>query len=275
VHLGDAPVSPATKRTLPPLPGHGHTLTELRDWLTTALAPPPGYLVTAFERAGRLRPDPCTLTLDAPGGGRVTYRWSEQRELWSASGLRASVYAQCDGLLRVPPLSKAELEDVWAALCMLAQVLVDQDDRDETREWLGGFLAVAEVLNGVTLAPTGRADALAALRGRGQFTRRAAMEMGDPTVDPRALLRPVVLIDSADAARWVRAGELATYLRHVVGVTIAQTTLDARVGEIGGKRERMERRTGGTRHPAIVLYRLPEDDGEEPDGADEARERGE
>jgi hypothetical protein len=226
-----------------------------------------------FERAGRMRGDPCKLTLEAPGGGRVSYRWNEQRDLWSAASLRASVYSQCDGHLRVPALSKAELEDIWAALCSLAQVLVDQDERDETREWLGGFLAVAEPLNGVTLTPAGATDAVAALRARGQFTRRAAMEMGDPAVDPRKLFRPVVVIDSADASQWVRSGELATYVRHVVGVTpLAQTTLDSRMAEIGGKRKLMERRTGDGRHPAFVLYRLPDDDEDDPDGANEAPE---
>jgi hypothetical protein len=256
-------MTPVTKRVLPSLPGHGATLGELREWLTKALAPPPGYLVVEFERAGRLRGDPCKLTLDAPGGGRVSFRWHEQRELWSAGSIRASVYSQCDGLLRVPALTKPELEDIWAALCMLAQVLVDQDDRDETREWLAGFMAAAEPENGITLTPAGRDDALAALRARKQFTRRAALEMSDPTIDPRIPARPVVVVDSADKSRWVRAGELATYVRHVIGVTpLAQSTLDARIAEIDGQRERIEIRRGGW-HPKVVLYRLPRDQGGE------------
>jgi hypothetical protein len=251
-------MSPATKRVLPALPGHGATLGELRDWLTAALSPPPGYGVNDFERAGRLRGDPCKLTLSAPGGGEVWFRWNEQRELWSAGSLRASVYAQCDGLLRVPNLSRAELEDVWAALCMLAQVLVDQDDRDEMREWLVGFVAAGSNLNGITFTPAGRANALAVLRKRDRFTRRAAVELSDPMADPLHLIRPVVVIDSEDSTRWVCALELATYLRHVVGVTIAQPTLDARVGEIGGSRERYEAQLLHG-HVALVLYRLPGD----------------
>jgi hypothetical protein len=257
-------MSPATKRVLPPLPGHGATLGELRDWLTEALAPAPGYRVIEFERAGRHRADPCKLTLDAPGGGRVSFRWNEQRELWSAGSIRATFYAQCDGQLRVPALSKGELEDIWAALCSLAQVLVDQDERDETCEWVAGFIAAAETENGITFTPAGRADAVAALCCRKQFTRRAALELSDPTIDPRIPARPVVVIDTVDSSRWVRAGELATYVRHVIGATpLAQGTLDARIGEIGGRREFIEIRRGGW-HPKVVLYRFPEDqDGEE------------
>ena len=67
------------------------------------------------------------------------------------------------------------------------------------------------------------------------------------------------MADSADSSRWVRVGELATYVRHLIGVSIAQGTLDARVGEIGGERQRIEvRRADG--HAAMVLYRLPNGD---------------
>jgi hypothetical protein len=258
-------MSPATRRILSGLPGHGATLGEVRDWLTAALGPPPGYAVAEFTRAGRQRGDPCRLTLEAPGGGRVSFRWNEQRELASASSLRASLYSQCDGLLRMASLSKAELEDVWAALCSLALVLTEQDERDEMAEWLAGFLAVADPLTGYTLTPAGRPDALAAIRERTRFTRRTALELSDPQIDPSTVAHPTVVVDRADGSRWIRASELATYVRHVIGVGIAQGTLDARIGEIDARRVPIEVRVGKW-HPKLVLYQLPED-GPDTEGA--------
>jgi hypothetical protein len=244
-----------SKRQLSPLPGHGAVVEAFCDWLTKAVAPPPGWRVHAFVRAGRQRKDPATLIL-AKGGQLRHFRFAEQRDLSVPGSMRASVYAACDGFCRMPALGKPELEDVWAALCSLAQVLADQDDRDEAREWVEGCMAIAQSVNGITFEPSGRYDALQFLRRRPVFTRRAAFELGDPSVPPDKIVRPALVIDNA-GPYWLRALELATYVRHVVGVHTSQSTLDARVAEVGVGREHFEVRRG-KEHPELVLYRLSE-----------------
>src|SRR4051812_37657875 len=102
------PLASKSKRRLGELPDHGTGLREVREWLTTAIGPRPGYRVEEFIRAGRQRRDPCTLVLSTPDGGRVRFRFPEQRELSVAGSLRAAVHAYSDGLCHVPALSKAE-----------------------------------------------------------------------------------------------------------------------------------------------------------------------
>ena len=63
------------------------------------------------------------------------------------------------------------------------------------------------------------------------------------------MIRPALVVDNA-GPRWIRSAELATYVRHVVGVgPISQSTLDARVAEVGVERERFEVRRG-RHHPS-------------------------
>lgn len=247
-----------TTRKLPPLPGHGTTLGDLRQWLTTALGPPPGYILQDFTRAGRQKTDPCELVLEAPGGGRVAYRFNEQRELSTPSSLRAAIAAVTDSLCRVPALTRSEQEDIWIGLCALAEVLVQQDDRDEMRDWLEGFLRTAAHINGLTFEPEGQFDALLALQRRRLFTRAAALALSDPNIAPEQKTRPVVVHDGKTSRLWVRAGELATYLRHVVGTgPMPQSALDGRMAEVGADRMYFEKRIE-EKHPHAVLYQLPE-----------------
>ena len=128
------------KRKLADLPGHGTTAERRPCVADPGAQPAAGLEGEGFERAGRQRRDPATLRLRNAEGGQVAYRFTEQRELATAGSLRAAVYAACDGVCRVPSLTKPELEDVWAALCMLGEVLANQDDRDEAREWVEGHV---------------------------------------------------------------------------------------------------------------------------------------
>ena len=117
--LRDEPPKPRAKGTLPYL-DDDLDVEGLRDWLSLAFRPAPGWRVHAFDRAGRQKNDPCTLTL-SNGRERATYRFDNQRDLYSTP--RVAVHSVSDGALRMPHLTATEIEDLWAALTRLGQVL--------------------------------------------------------------------------------------------------------------------------------------------------------
>lgn len=227
----------------------------LRAWLTRALRPPAGWHVEAFERHGRDGREPCTL-LVANGRDHTRYRFKLQRDLMRSP--RMALVSASDGLLDVPHLTAGEVEDVWTALCRLGQVLTEFDETEQTREWVEAFLPATLPLNGYSLVPDTRHDALMAIRGAGTFDRGDAMALVRPGEgDPRYAQRPTRFVDAQTGEQWVRCGETATYLRYVVGVEpLAHSTLTARLSEIGVVAQRFE--DYRPPHPKLALYQLTE-----------------
>ena len=244
------------ERALSWLPAYEAPLSEWRDWLTGALRLTGGLRVEDFIRNGRQRTDGCSLVLTLPDGKRRSFALGEQRHLMALTSQRVTLIGATDGLVRMPALSKAESEDVWAALVTLATVASDQSKDDETREWIERFLGVVQVQTGSTMRPNGRFDALRFLKSRPLFNRWSALTLEDSSVGPERKNRPVLLLDRETGERWVRAAEVATFVRHCVGAPpISQATLDGRMGVIGVKRVVYEVRRDDE-HPRVVLYRL-------------------
>lgn len=248
--------SKRSTRKLDPLPGHDAGTADLRAWLTAALGFPPGWTVWAFERAGSRLTDPATLIVHTAEGTLGEYRFAQQRDLATSGRLRAAMFMECGAVCRLPALTKTELEDVWGVLCMLGRVIAEQDDRDVTLEWLEGLVSLADPVNGISLEdPAARFDAIQYLKARPTFDRLSAALLHDPNVDPRRVVKPALVVDSA-GPYWIRPGELAAYVHHVIGAVEGSGSLTARVGELGVTRHVFEVRRGD-RHPKLVVYRLP------------------
>jgi hypothetical protein len=242
------------KGTLPLLP-RGRDLEQIRAWLTLAFRPGDEYQVDVFERAGRQRTDPCSLTFRS-GRDTATYRWGSQSEL-RGSQLRGNVLGITDAWCDMPRLTESEQDDVWAGLVKLGKVVSEVDDRDEARKWVQQILDAASPLRGFTLVPDGRHDALMALRNHGEFTRPDAEQFKRPS-EENSIRRPVRFVDDKTAEQFIRAGETATFVRHVVGETrLPYSTLRARLAEIGVPAVRFEHHLSP--HPKAVLYQLSED----------------
>lgn len=255
---------PRPKGTLPHLPSRDGALSELREWLTRAFAPPDGYRFEGFERHGRRLSDPAWVTLSSPTGGEVRFRFPEQRALAKPANLRSSVVSITDGLCRMGPVTSPEAQDVWVALCSVAHIAAQQDEVEEFREQLDSFMRVTTPETRYTLEPSGLWDALLGLQAASVFEPRHAKLMASEVDDHHWDRRPIRLIDAKTSVIWVRVLELATYLRHVIGLQLGHGFLDGRMSEIGAVRQTFEARKGNA-HPRLSLYRLPEEPDEETD----------
>ena len=246
---------PRHRGTLPLLPGGGE-IGELEAWLTAAFRPPGGYRLDLFERSGSQRADPCSITF-RNGRDHRTFRFTRQADLMGGQ-LRPTVLGISDGWLRMGHLTGSEVEDVWAGLCIYGRVMTEYDERDETRKWTEMLLDDAAPMAGLTLVPDHRHDALMAMRGRGQFTRTDALTLVRTPGDQRTgLRRPVRFIDAQTSEQWLRAGEVAAYVRYVAGVEpLSHATLRARLHEIGVEGKHFE--DYRPPHPKLTLYGLSE-----------------
>lgn len=242
---------PRPKGKLPHLPD-GPTIDELRGWLTLAFRPPSGFEVAGFERLGRELEHPAVLIV-ANGRESRRFRFKRQRDLSRTP--RMVALAVADGWLAMPHLSAGEVEDVWAALCTLGRVLTEQDEPTQTREWIEALLPATTPLEGHTLVPDGRHDALMAIRAAGEFGKTEALSLvrGGEVDGWRQL--PTRFIDAQTGEHWLRVGETATYIRYVIGVEpLPHSTLRARLHEIGIEGHGFE--DYRPPHPKLQLYRL-------------------
>jgi hypothetical protein len=243
---------PRPKGKLPWLPD-GDNVEELRAWLTMAFRPPQGWSVAGFERNGRNKNDACALVLQ---NGREAKRLRFDRQRDIRTDPRGEVLGVSDGWLKAPHLTPGEIEDVWAALCTLGRVLSEHDEVDEMREAIESMLPATMPLPGYSLVPDGRHDALMALRQAGEFTRPDAEQLRRGT-DERYQQRPIRFVDSQTGEQWLRAGEVATYLRWVLGVEpLSHASLRARLIEIGVVGRYFE--DYRPPHPKLSLYQLTE-----------------
>lgn len=239
--------------------------TYLTGWLTRASRPADkGYRLQTIERLGRDPRDPCVLVF--ANGREEPRRFRVKRQGDLMRNPRMALVSISDGWLDVPHLTPGENEDFWTALCRFAAVLTEEDELDQTREWVEAMLPACMPLNGYTLVPDGRHDALMAIRHAGEFRKPDAMSMVRPAEDQRWQQRPCRFIDSQTGDQWIRQGEAAAYLRWVIGVEpLAHTTLRSRLREIGVVGRRFE--DYRPPHPKLGLYQLTESLIEYVDGA--------
>jgi hypothetical protein len=224
----------------------------LRAWLTRALRPPEGWRVERFDRYGREGREPATLHV-ANGRESRAFRFKQQRDVTRSP--RMTLVSISDGWLKVPHLTAGEIEDLWAALCRLGLVLSEFDEVEQTREWVESYLPATLALNGYSLVPDTRLTALLAIRSAGTFKKGDALAILRPSDDQRFAQRPTRFVDSETGEQWIRPGELATYLRFVIGVEpLAHATLRARLHEVGVVGKHFE--DYRPPHPKLDLYQL-------------------
>jgi hypothetical protein len=255
-------------RGWPKMPPHGAGLATIRDYLTDAAQLPLGYVVHEAERLGQYGSDPMTVTIRTPGDARnIVVRFRNQRDASKPSALRGAFAEATSGASRMKYPKPAEASDFYVVVCALARVTEDSTTADETAAWLVEYLGNADHCGGYTLTGNGVHDALEALRSRQEFTAPQARAWVAGQLAPGD--RWTLFVDSETGEQWVRVGEFATYVRHVIGGVghLGQHTLDALMKEIGSRRrlfvsDRRRRNANGQRvggHPALSLYGVPTD----------------
>lgn len=253
-------------RAWPKMPPHGADLTTIRGYLTQAARLPLGYVVHDAERLGPYGSDPMIVTVRTPGDAHdITIRFRNQRDASKPSALRGAFFEATLGASRMKYPKPAEASDFYGMVCALARVSEDSTTADETAAWVIEYLTNADHLGGYTLTGNGVHDALQALRGRQQFTAPQARTWLSGMLAPGD--RWTLFVDSETSEEWIRVGEFATYVRHVIGGVghLGQHALDALMKEIGSRRclfvsDRRQRTADGRRvgsHPALSLYRVP------------------
>ncbi len=116
----------------------------------------------------------------------------------------------------MPHLTASEIEDVWVGLCKVARLLSEYDDRETATKWMQQLVDETSTLTGKTLTSDARHDGLMAMRNQGEFVRRDAEQLVRSSDGWQR--RPVRFVDEQTAEQFVRAGETATFVWHVIGV---------------------------------------------------------
>lgn len=243
----------------PRMPGHDPDLGTVRAYLTAAARLPAGWAIESAERHGQHAGDPMTISIRTPGEApNVEVRFDAQRDCSKPGALRGALAEATDGASRMRYPTAPQASDFYVMTCALAHVATRTTVADETAAWLDDYTAEGTTILGLSLRDRTRAyDALAALQARPVFDAIRARTYIANNLHPDH--RWALLIDADSEELWLRTGELATFVRVVLGQRIAQHTLDALVTEVGGERlirEEDRRRTGG-RHVALRLYAFP------------------
>jgi hypothetical protein len=228
----------------------------LREWVNAAMRPRPGWRVVDFEY-DQDPGTPCALVLKN-GDDRERIRFARQSDLTSSPNrFGTTINSVTSRRLRPPPLSPSELYDLHGALCVLGTKMQNPDELEQAREWMTALLDAAAPIEGLTLVERNdRHDALLALKVRPQFTylhARAILARPDEPW-PR---QPACLIDRVTNDYWLRAGESATYVRHILDVKVRQTVLTRRWIELGIGYEHVDDRRATPRLKGY-FYRVPQ-----------------
>lgn len=243
----------------PKMPGHDVPLMVIREYLTTAARLPNQWEIERAERHGQHGGDPLTILVRRPGDADdVSVRFEAQRDCSKPGTLRGAFSEATKGRCRMKYPSPAQASDFYLMVCALADVGEVATTAEETEGWLHQYLERAWLVPNMTLTPDCRYDALCALQARREFDRVQAGRYIAGSLDPQEHWMAVV--DSQTDELWIRAGEFASYMRHVYGVgSLAQHDLDARIRELGGERLRLDedRRYKNGRHITLIFYRFP------------------
>jgi hypothetical protein len=242
---------PRPKGKIPYLPDRSATLPELREWLSNACGLPEEVRVDTVIRPGREPEDPVTMILS----NSTKLRCAHQSRLLQPKTLQAFLASESDGIAQPAYLSPAEVGDVYTAFCRLGTASARSDPVADLHERLISFVDLCDDLEG-SLNLEERYVTIETIRRRLPFDRSIALGMkgGQPEC------RPVLLVDTRHHKRYVRASEWVVYLRFVVGRTVDESGLVARMSELGSPRCEPQAWNGDRSHKThLVFYELPED----------------
>jgi hypothetical protein len=227
----------------------------LREWINAAMRPRPGWRVVDFQY-DQDADTPCLLVVQN-GTDREGYRFRRQDELLSPQRFGQAINAVTGRWLRPPFLSGPELYDLHGALCALGTKMNTPDEPHQAREWMTALLDATRPLEGRTMTDAvERHESMVELKSWGQFTYLHARAVIQHPDEPWPA-RPVCLIDRVTGDMWLRAGEAATYVRHILNVTIRNNVLTRRWGEVNVGYEYIDNRRAAPRLH-WYFYRVPQ-----------------
>jgi hypothetical protein len=242
---------PRNKGHIPHLPDREATFSVLRHWVSNAIGLPAAVRLDSVIRFGRGEEDSLSLTLS----NGLTLRCDRQKRLQAPGPFQSFFASESDGLCAPKYLSRAEVGDVFIALCRLATATAEQDELSELSERLAGFVTMAEVMH-TSLTPEYRYESLRRLQARAEYDRKAATD----GKGGKYLVRPVLVVDHEWPAYLVRHSEFITHLRVVFMQTLNDNFLKGRMTEVGCEYHSLQghapRRRG---HARMAFYTLPTD----------------
>jgi hypothetical protein len=231
-------------------PGRDAPLSEVREWLSVSAGLPPVVRVDTVLRPGRDPEDPVTLALS----NGLKLRCSHQARLQQPRTLQAFLASESDGIAQPAYLSPSEVGEFYTQLCRLGNAAARVDPVADLAERLTAFVALCDVVPGSIRDVARRYVSIEAVRMRPAFDRGVAMGMTNGTPQ----YRPALLAD--DRSRYVRASEWAVYLRFVVGWTVHESELVARMTELGSERVEPQAWNADRSHKThLVFYAIPKD----------------
>jgi hypothetical protein len=234
------------RRTLLPSPAPlaGAPAEELMGWLTVALGLG-GDPVAQVMRYGRH--DDARLVATLRSGLRVVF--DRQAEMFSADVLVRRVVLATGA--EVPPYQRGDAFTIAATLVRAADLVGEDDDRTEARDWALTFLhAATELLPREDMgSPAGRYAGLCRLR---DWKHPEALPW--MTVAERSAMLP-----ATNGSTYVRVSDFAAHVRQMAGRSMDWGLLHSRMREIGwehlGRLE--QRQPHGSSKVKLTVFRLP------------------
>lgn len=238
-------------RKLPYPPNREATLSEVREWLSNGAGLPPEVRIETVLRPGREPENPLTIVLS----NGLKLRCPHQARLQQPRTLQAFLASESDGIAQPAYLSPAEVGEFYTQLCRLGNAAARVDPVADMTERLIAFVGLCDVVPGSVRDVTKRYVTIEALRMRPAFDRGVALG----TTNGTPQYRPALLQDDAFGQRYVRASEWVVYLRFVVGWTVNESQLVARMTELGSERIEPQAWNADRSHKThLVFYALPE-----------------
>jgi hypothetical protein len=235
-------------------------------FLTLGYGLPEGYYVSRVVRHGGRAGTGVSVFIAPPSDGdELRIHYERESDCMSHTKLRAQAAADTRGLTRASRINSPKAAGaMYEAMCSMADNFKAADQRGQTWEWVQQLRRVADV-------KTGRPDSYWALR-RLQDHDYSKTLVRDPPRDAKGKPQrpiPALMHDDTTGHYYVTARHMAVFLRHDLGVEDAGSDdrILTRLSEIGGERVFADEWDSPTRERAhrvrLVLYRLPDEDGNE------------
>jgi len=227
-------------------PSAGAGASELAAWVTVALGVGDDPVIGGI-RYGKHEDARMVLTLRSEQ--RIVF--DRQADAFDAAALRRRVIIATGAT--IPHYQSADVQTIATVLMRLGEVVAEDDDRAEAREWASSFLAAAQ-RNTIEVAsfatPEGRWEALSVLA-----TWKAPVDM--PPYAPAA--ERAVIVREATGRRLVRTSDVAAHVRGQTGRPITWGSLHSRMVEIGWEHrgEVQQRQPGGHAKIKARTYSVP------------------
>lgn len=227
-------------------PGADTGETALAAWVTVALGLG-GDPIAGVIRYGKH--EDARMVLSLRSGQRIVF--DRQADAFDAATLRRRLIIATGAT--IPHYQSADVQTIATALMRLGEVVAEDDDRAEAREWASSFLVVAErnMIDVASLGtPAGRWEALSVL----------ARWEAPADLPPYALAAErAVIVRDATGKRLVRTSDVAAHVRGQTGRPISWPSLHSRMVEIGWEHpgEVQQRQPGGSSKLKARVYVVP------------------